>query len=92
MDYNERMVAKNLDKWLEPVEDLAESETCYGCYGISEYEINGRHYCAACAKSDFADYSVDEAMCEFCGEVTDRIFYVCGDRYCESCFDSEFHI
>ena len=91
-DYNSKLVDSMHERWLNPLDDIEDSQTCYSCYGISEYEILGRSYCRMCARTEFIDLSVDEAMCEFCGNVVDTCFDVAGDRYCEDCFDSTFRI
>ena len=92
IDYNRRMVDRLHEEWLNPFDDVTESETCLCCYGLANYEIEGRFFCESCAKDEFVDYADDEAECELCGASVDTCYRVKGDTYCEGCFDREFRI
>lgn len=92
IDYNERMVDRLQEQWLNPLDDDIEGETCTCCYSLASYEILGRSYCESCGRSEFIEFPSEDVECCMCGEMVDTCFSVGGDVYCEACFDRDFRI
>lgn len=87
IDYNERMVDKLHEKWLE--DDRVEGD-CSTCRGEATLEIGGDLYCEDCAKEEFRCFDED-AYCDICGDECSDICYEVGDeKFCEDCFIEVF--
>jgi len=54
MDYNDRMVDKLHDKWLDPPDDEeSTNQQCCMCNNEAEYDVLGDLFCECCLHSEF---------------------------------------
>jgi hypothetical protein len=52
-DYNEKMVDRLRDGWLDPPDEEEPEIECCMCNNPAEYEVMGDYYCECCLHSEF---------------------------------------
>lgn len=91
IDYNERMVDRLHERWLEDDREEPNGDCCT-CRGEATFNIGGDLYCRECAMDEFKKFD-DDAYCCVCGEECPDVYYEVGNEtFCEDCFLGVFRI
>lgn len=87
--YNESVISQLEKRWLDD-DRYEEEDSCCMCGDEATMDVCGELYCEHCAKGEFRDYG-DDAFCSVCEyEITDKIYKVGNEYFCEECFEAVF--